>query len=198
MASRRNRGQAGPGDQRGHRDLGAGILRFLDEKSSVTPEPRSTKRQLTYVLSKRTGASAGSVARQLGVTEGTLRRWIRGKQAPSGRNQKRLAELYERFWRINHDVRKPRKRPQFKTARLKIENTTNRDGIIFPEGNRVRTGNPLYIDASRQRQWKDVLNATTPEEAYQAFVKGVIGVSPLPSVPEYLDFLEGDYAISVA
>lgn len=194
---RRDRGQSGPGDQRGHRDLGKGILKFLDEQAGVAAEPRTTKRQLTYVLSKRTGASAESVARQLGVTMGTLKRWIKGTQKPSGRNAKRLSDLYEKFWRINHDVRNPRKRPQFKTARLIVENTTNRDGIIFPEGRRQRIGNPLTIDASRQRKWNDVLSASTPEQAYKAFVKGVLGPSPLPSVPEYLDFLEGDYSIRV-
>lgn len=195
---RRERGQSGAGDRNGHRDLGAAVLRLLDDASEVTPEPRSTKRQLTYVLSKRTGASAGSVAHQLGVSAETLRRWLKGTQKPSRRNEKRIAELYARFWAINHNVRNPRKRPKFKTARLMIENTTNREGIIFPEGNRVRVVNPLGIDASRQRKWSDVLGASTPEEAYKAFVNGVIGVSPLPSVPEYLDFLEGDYTIRVA
>lgn len=197
MATGRNRGQSGPGDQRGHRDLGEGILRFLDAEAGQAAEPRTTKRQLTYVLSKRTGASAESVARQLGVTIGTLRRWLKGTQKPSAKNTQRIAGLYDRFWRINHDVRNPRKRPKFKTARLIVENTTNRDGIIFPEGRRTRIANPLTIDASRQRKWNDVLSASTPEQAYQAFVKGVLGPSPLPSVPEYLDFLEGYYAIRV-
>lgn len=136
--------------------------------------------------------------RQLGVSAESLRRWLKGTQKPSRRNEKRIEELYKRFWAINHDVRNPRKRPKFKTARLVIENTTNREGIIFPEGNRVRVVNPLTVDASRQRKWNDALRATTPEEAFKAFVNGVLGASPLPSVPEYLDFLEGHYEIRVA
>jgi transcriptional regulator with XRE-family HTH domain len=198
VASDRSRGQAGPGDISGHRDLGEAVLRLIDEASILSPEPRSTKRQLTYILSKRTGASRESVTRQLGVSVDSLRRWLKGKQKPSAKNTKRIAEVYERFWRINHDARNPRKRPKFKTEALLIENVTNRDGIIFPEGRRVRVVNPLRIDASRQRKWTDVLRATTPEEAFKAFVKGVIGVGPLPSIPEYLDFLQGHYTIRVA
>lgn len=190
--------QSGPGDVSGHKSLGEAILRFLDEKAGIPPEPRTTKRQLTYVLSKRTGVSADTAVRQLGITLGTLKRWLRGKQNPSAGNQKRIADLYERFWGINHDVRNPKKRPAFKTARLVIENKTNADGIIIQEGRRNRIVNPLEIDAARNREWKDVLSASTPEEAFTAFKKGVLGKSPWPSVPEYMDFLQGYYAIWVA
>lgn len=195
--ARRVRGQGGFGDERGHRNLGEAVLRLLDDASGVTAEPRSTARQLTYLLSKRTGASAPAVARQLGVPMATMRRWIRGVQAPGKPNRERIDALYQKFWAINHNVRNPRKRPKFKTARLTITNETNRDGIIFPEGNRSRVNNPIQIDASRNRKWNDVLKATTPEEAFHAFVNGVISKSPLPSVPEYLDFLEGYYTIRV-
>lgn len=196
--ARRVRGQSGGGDSTGHRNLGEAVLRLVDEVSGVAPEPRSTRRQLTYVLSKRTGASPESVLRQIGASKESLRRWLKGTQAPGKRYRERINALYEKFWAINHDVRNPRKRPKFKTARLVITNQTNPDGIVFPEGNRSRVQNPLYIDASRNRKWNDVLSATTPEQAFNGFVRGVIAVSPLPSVPEYLDFLAGYYTISTA
>jgi len=196
--ARRVRGQAGGGDARGHRDLGAGVLRLVDEVAGVAPEPRSTRRQLTYVLSKRTGASPESVLRQLGASKESLRRWLKGTQSPGKLYRERINALYGKFWAINHDVRNPRKRPKFKTARLIITNETNRDGIVFPEGSRFRVANPLQVDASRNRKWNDVLAATTPEQAFSGFVNGVLSVSPLPSVPEYLDFLEGYYTIRVA
>jgi hypothetical protein len=196
--SRRVRGQHGGGDAIGHRNLGEAVLRLVDDVSGVPPEPRSTRRQLTYVLSKRTGASPESVLRQLGASKESLRRWLKGTQAPGKRNREQINRLYEKFWAINHDARNPRKRPKFKTAPLIVTNETNPDGIVFPEGNRSRVNNPLRIDASRNRKWNDILRATTPEDAYKAFVSGVIDPSPLPSVPEYLDFLEGYYTIRAA
>lgn len=178
------------GDRRpaGATKLGAAVLAL------VSPPARSVKAMIAYILSPRTGASTQSVARQLKVRQATVRSWEAGKRPPSGASQRKIKVLYERFYRLNN-ARKPGR--NVNTAELKVRNISDPAGIVVHEGRRGdRPLNPCPVEASTQRQWGPVLDAKTPLEAYDAFVAGVIGPSPLPSIPDYLDFLDGDYTIT--
>jgi len=176
--------------------LGDAILDLVKPAAGDPPD-RSLARQLSYILSPRTGASAGSVARQAGISLDTLRRWLKGDQKPGRRGQSGIRKVYERFWRINNPVK--RSLQGIANAKLIITNTSDPQGIVIHRpGASDRPTNPVEIEASRSRKWAGVLRATTADQAFDAFVMGVIGVSPLPTVPQYLDFLLGDYAIRTA
>jgi hypothetical protein len=148
---------------------------------------------LAYLLSPVTGASRLAVRRQLGVHRDTIRRWITGTQKPGKQATARIKVTYEHFWAINNPARQSLQ--GIATKRLRITNTSNPDGIIIKKGQGFRVVNPVEIEPSRRRMWSRVLKARSPQEAEKAFVDGVIGPSPLPPVPEYLEFLPGDYLI---
>jgi transcriptional regulator with XRE-family HTH domain len=168
--------------------LGAALMAL------VAPVARTTKQMIAYILSPRTGASVGSVARQLGVKTRTVRGWQSGKSAPSAASEDKIEEVYKRFFRLNNKSRPVR---EINTAALSIKNTSDPAGIVFhTRGKPDRVSNPLVVERSTQRKWEGVIAAKTPEEAYEKFVDDVIGPSPLPGVPEYLEFLDGDYTIT--
>ena len=77
--------------------LGAAVRLLL----GVVPD-RSLLDQLKYLTDVKTGASKDSVAAQLGVSRGTLTRWIGRRQRPSAKSQGKINALFARFWRINH------------------------------------------------------------------------------------------------
>jgi hypothetical protein len=143
----------------------------------------SVARQLAYVAGPKTGVPVLSAARQLGVSTRTLRGWLSGTTAPSKTSRGKLTSLYERFWRIDH---KTRPAPSIATANLKISALP--DGTITIQH---RPRSDVLAERTR-RDWSGVMAATTAEEAYEAFVQGIIVPSPLPPVePDYLWFWEG-------
>ena len=162
--------------------LGAAIMALV-----AAPE-RTTKQELAYVLSPRTGASKASVARQLGVKQRTLTAWSKGTP-PSKASQGKIKGLYEKFFAINNKGKAP---ASIRNAQLRITNKSTPDGIKIGG----RSTNPLTVERSTRRRWDRITDARTPQDAYEWFVRDVLGPSPLPPVsPEYLDFEEGEYEI---
>lgn len=153
----------------------------------VAPPAAGWQKQLAYVTGAKTGVSLGSAARQIGVLPRTLRRWISGQAAPSKRSQGKLTGVYERFWRIDH-----RGRPPERTATAVLKISAKPLGAITIQG---RERSSILVEKGR-RDWSGVMAARTPDEAYEAFVAGVIGPSPLPAVEDgYLEFDDGDYTV---
>jgi hypothetical protein len=166
--------------------LGAAILAL------VAAPVRSTKQMIAYILSPRTGASVPSVSRQLGIKQSTVRGWAAGKTAPSAESQRRIKDLYHRFFKINNKTTPLR---DVSTAKLIIRNDSDPRGIEI----QGRTVNPINVERSMRRKWTGVLAAATPAEAEAAFFAGVLGPSPLPPVgPDYLDFGPGGYTITTS
>ena len=164
--------------------LGAAILAL------VAAPVRTTKQMIRYILSPNTGASLTSVSRQLDVKHATIRKWQGGTTSPSAESQRRIKTLYQRFFRINNKTTPLR---GVSTAKLIIRNDSDRDGITI----QGRTVNPIEVERSTSRRWTEVLAATTPAEAEDAFIVGVLGPSPLPPVePGSLEFGLGDYTIT--
>jgi hypothetical protein len=162
------------------RGLGAAVLDL------VRPPTLSTSRQLTYVTGKTTGVTIPSAARQLGVSTRTLRGWINGKTKPNARSRIELKRVYERFWKIDHRARPA---PDISRATLKIS-ATPLGAIVVQRRDRAH----ILVENTR-RDWSGVMAATTAHQAYEAFIDGIIDPSPLPPVPEYLSFHDGDFTI---
>ena len=135
--------------------LGAAVRLLL----GVVPD-RTIGDQLKYVTDAKTGASRESVSRQLGVTWGTINRWMRGRQKPSRRSQGRIKVLFDRFWRVNHKV------PAFAgTEKLRLSSPPDtssppsrgirvsgraRDHLILEQGNKPRDWPRLVGSTTRQ------------------------------------------------
>lgn len=166
----------------------------LDLVHPVTPEPpkRSTKQQVAYVLSPKTGASVGSVARQAGVSTRTVRSWASGGKL-SNASAASVNKLFGHFWGLNN---KPNPRPRILTRKLKISVSPNPTITIGPPGKR-REMYSITVERSSRRKWDPVFAAADATDAFEAFVAGVLGPSPLPPVsPDYLWFGEGNYTIT--
>jgi len=163
--------------------LGAAIAAFV----AAVPE-RTTKQELAYVLSARTGASRASVARQLGVKQRTLTAWSKGTP-PSKASQGKIKALYQKFYGINNRGNLP---ANIRSAPLRITNRSDPSGITI--GRRVV--NPLKVERSTRRRWDRIISAETVQDAYDNFVRDVLGPSELPPVGgNYLNFEDGEYEI---
>lgn len=152
-------------------------------RAMVQPPSRTVKQQINYLLSRRTGASVESVAKQLGVKQATVRGWVSGKTAPSAKSRGEIEALYGRFYQIN-----TRRAGDYRAAKLKITNTSNPNGIQI----QGRTVNPVEVERDTRRRWDRVAGSRTADEAARWFKVDILGPSPLPPVDDYLVFDESD------
>lgn len=170
-------------------DVGAAVLQLVRIPAPSAPE-RSTRQQLAYVTSARTGASNRSITRQLGIKAETLRAWQNGSAKPSAASARKIDTLFGRFWEINNANRFTKAAGTRKT--LKLAGTPS--GIITVQG---RPRSSVLIERG-SRNWKPVLAATTDRAAWEAFANEIIGPSPLPPIePDYLWFYAGTYKITL-
>lgn len=135
--------------------LGAAVRLLL----GVVPD-RTIGDQLKYVTDTKTGASKDSVSRQLGVTWGTINRWMRGRQKPSRKSQGKIKALFDRFWRVNHKVpafqgtemlrlSSPMDRSMTPSRGIRVSGKA-RDHLILEQGNIVRDWPRLAASTTRQ------------------------------------------------
>jgi len=163
---------------------GASLGAAVHDLLGASPvEHRSLKQQLDYLTAKTTGASRESVARQLGTTQKTLSAWTGGKRKPTAANRDRIAQLFERFWQINH-----------KSA----GKTPPGDRMLRVKGKGVHVnGRPrtsvIVETGARARQWDTLRDAT---DAQISAENGSLFISALDIPIPYLEFRDGYYRIT--
>lgn len=151
------------------RNAGEAFRDFISNAFAGEPRRATSALKLRYLTSKRFGiGDRNEIAEAIGVSRGTLVRWIGGKQKPSPANRARIEAAYWRRWEENHR--------KVTRANLVIKGR--------PAGSIKVGGKPrdhLTIGDSFQRDWEAALDAGTDDEA-----ESVLG-----------DFIEADSGLNL-